>query len=715
MVEVTSGTTIHAGRIAGGLADSPSPYLRECARQTVPWRVWGREAFDEARRRDRLVFLDISMPWSNACRVMDRENYADARVVELLASGFVCVRVDGEERPDVDGRYQRLHQLLHRGHAAGHPLLAFLTPEGDLVFSSSFLPRTAADERTFPALLDRVGELWTRQRSDARRQAGELTSFFAALPLHTLTHEETLGGGNAEAVYRGMMAARHAAYPGFGPAEGPRFPAPEALRFLLEHAVDRQEARDLDTARQILEAMCRGGITDPLDGGLHRCTVDGQWRRPRHEKLLHGNAAHLELLCVAHQLSPDAGFDTAARATWDFLCTRMGREGGGYAASIAAAPAQASPEAYWGWTAEQVRAQLPGDVARLACLLWGIPEPTSPASAAAPVSAQPVSPYQAMTLEEARRHMSRHSPERLKAMREQARKALLEARDQRPAPPRDERLFTAPNARMVSASWRYAAVFSDSAAAEAARTTLALLEREAARPDGLFAHEARPQSGNGGGPFLADQVAMLAARLDSHEATGEPQFLEQGKVLARRILDSFADPAGITLTDCPRGDDDVATGPLLLPLIVYEDNEAPGPVSEFAYHLLRLERSTGETAWGAEARRLLRPAIPAVREAGHWYPTWGRAVAAWNNPVSVHVVGDAGDPKTHALLAAVHKTFRPRMALAVHSPGVSLPWLDPAVRPQRLPAAYCAGKKVSAVAYTPGDLEALLAEVYRQE
>lgn len=722
--DATSDTPAVSSGVASRLVDSPSPYLRECARQAVPWRVWGREAFEQARRLDRLVFLDSSMPWSNACRMMDRENYADAKVVERFARGFVCVRLDAEERPDVDGRYQRLHQLLHRGRAAGHPLLAFLTPEGDLVFSSSYLPRTSPDGRAFPELLDRVEELWSRQRDDARRQASALTSLFAALPQHSLSHELPLGGEDADAVYKGLMAVCHPAYAGFGPAQGPRFPAPEALRFLLERAVERNEPRDLDTARRILLAMCRGAITDVLDGGIHRCTVDGQWRRPRHEKLLHGNAAHLELLCLAHQLSPDPEFESAARATLNFLRARMSRKDGGFAASIAATPAEAetAPEDHWGWTAEQVRALLPADSARLACLIWGIPDSSSSASAPAspPVSAsspaaEPVSLFQAMTLAEAQRRMSRLSLDRLEQMREQARKTLLDARNKRPAPARDERLFTAPNARMVSALWRYAEVFSDPAAAESARQTLELLERDAARADGLFSHEARPRSGDGGGPFLADQVAMLTARLETHEATGEPQFLERAKLLARRILDTFADPSGITLTDRPRGDDDVATGPLLLPLIVYEDAETPGPISEFACQLLRLERATGEADWGGQARRLLRPAVAAVRESGHLYATWGLAAAAWNNPLSVHIVGDPDDPKTRALLAVARARFPPRMVIAVHPPGAPLPWLDPATRPSRHPAAYWVGKRSSAFVYTPTDLENLLAEAFRPD
>jgi hypothetical protein len=698
----------------GHLADSSSPYLNERAAQAVAWRLWGRGAFDEARRLDRLVFLDISMPWSNACLAMDRENYADAAVAELLSGGFVCIRVDGEERPDVDGRYQRLHQLLHYGRAAGHPLLAFLTPEGDLVFSSSALPRTDPEGRTFPALLEQMVELWKYRRPEVQRQARELTMLFAALPLQTLSHEETLGADDAEAVYKGLMARCHKHYPGFGPADGPRFPAPEALRFLLERAADRGRSEDLDTVRRILEAMRRGAVSDVLDGGLHRCTVDGAWREPRYEKLLHVNAAHLDLLCLAHRLSPDAEFEAEARETYVFLAARMSREGGGYAASIAAAHRNSSPEAYWAWTVEDMKRLLPPDGARLACMVWGIPPGPSESSDLHKVTLalppRPAPLCRTMSLAEAQRRMSRYSIKQLKTMREQARQTLLEARALRPAPPRDERLFTAPNARMVSALWRYAEVFSDPAAAESARMTLELLEREAARPDGLFAHEARPYSGEGGGPFLADQVAMLAARLDSHEATGDPQLLERGRLLARRILDTFADPSGITLTDRPHGGDDVATGPLLLPLIVYEDAETPGPISEFACQLLWLERATGEADWGGQARRLLRPAVAAVREAGHLYATWGRAVAAGNNPMSVHIVGDPNDPKTRGLLAAARARFQPRRVIAVHPPGASLPWLDPATRPSRLPAAYWVGKQASEFVYDPDELKILLAE-----
>jgi uncharacterized protein YyaL (SSP411 family) len=320
-----------------------------------------------------------------------------------------------------------------------------------------------------------------------------------------------------------------------------------------------------------------------------------------------------------------------------------------------------------------------------------------------------------MDLDAASQHMLRYSLKEVAALRDELRSRLLEARRRRPEPPLDPRRFTAPNARMVQAMWTYADATWDSGARETARAIAEYFEAHARRSDGLMAHQValpsasvsregakgRPKTGGVAPiPFLEDQSAWIAALLESHSATGEQQWLRRAEELTEATLAAFRDPSGFLLTDRPSpaalgGTDDPTTGPVAIPVIVYADERMPGPVSEMALNLAILWRATGEERWRKEAEQLLNFAAFAVEYNGRPYTTWAFAAELLEKGISVHVVGDAEDPKTQTLLRAARSVQRPYQIIAVHEPADNLPWAADAFSEQTIPFAYVVGRKVS--------------------
>ncbi len=717
-------------RLVNRLGESESPYLRERSDQPVAWQLWSAEAFDVAARLGRPVFLDLGVTWSDWGRRMDRENYRDTSVAARLNESFVCVRVDADERPDLDRRYRRLYALQTRDRGGGHPLLLFLTPRGDLFFGTSFLPREdpSGQGRDFSHLVEGVADLWSGKRETIEEEARRLTEIFAQLPYEALRPNGPITSATLESVHRAVVSDYSPRYPGFGPPEGPRFPSPWALRYLLAHGLAKRDTRDLSMVRSILRAMWEGAIVDPLEGGIHRYTIDGRWRFPRFEKLLDVNASHLWMLSLAQLVMPHPVQDAELRMDGSFLLKRLGpastgaagekhernngRSVGGFASSIGSTPPTGEPSQYWEWSRADLESFLPPDGVLLAGLLWGIPE----AERGTPEFETRYPLRRAMDLDVASRYMLRYSLKELASLRDEVQSRLLEARGDRPEPTLDARRFTAPNARMIQALWTYADATWESGARETAREIAEHFEANARRIDGLMAHRvallSTPASQGGversrepGGfapiPFLEDQSAWIAALLESHAATGEQRWLRRAEELTEATLAAFRDPSGFLLTDrlspaALRGTDDPTTGPVAVPVIVYEDEGMPGPVSEMALNLAILWRSTGEQRWREEAERLLNFAAFAVEYNGRPYTTWAYAAELLEEGISVHVVGGATDPKTQELLRVVRSVQRPYRVIAVHERGENLPWAGNAFAEETIPFAYVVGRKASA-------------------
>ena len=357
--------------MANRLARESSPYLLLHKDNPVDWYPWGEEAFARARAEDKPIFLSIGYSTCYWCHVMERESFSDPEIAREMNEGFVCVKVDREERPDVDEIYMAATQLITR--SGGWPNSVFLTPDLKPFFAGTYFPPADARGRPgFPqgpagpargvalpaSRAAPAGRAWWRRRCSEHLGSGRRAR-----------RARSPGAELVDAVREGLAARFDPEWGGFGPA--PKFPSPANLFFLLERAAD-DEAREMLVTT--LDRMARGGLMDQLAGGFHRYSTDEAWLVPHFEKMLYDNASLAWLYAEASALAPGAGFDRVARFTLDFVLREMTGPEGGFLSAIDA-ETDGHEGAYYTWTAEELDAALPGPEGRLFRAVYGLEGP----------------------------------------------------------------------------------------------------------------------------------------------------------------------------------------------------------------------------------------------------------------------------------------------------------------------------------------------------
>jgi len=340
------------------LATEPSAYLKSAAHQPVHWHPWGDAAFTRARTEDKPILLDIGAVWCHWCHVMDGESYEDARVADLLNADFVCIKVDRDERPDVDTRYQRAVQALTG--QGGWPLTAFLTPEGEVFFGGTYFPpeENHYGRPGFPSVLRQVAGIYRQQRDKVAENA-------KAIRHHVAQSLDEAQGGDVSATTLERAAAEMARlfdirYGGFGTA--PKFPHPAATQFLLARWHDTGEHWVRDVVEKTLTGMAKGGIRDHVGGGFHRYAVDERWIVPHFEKMAYDNSELLHAYLDAYAALGTPLFKRVARETVDWVLEVLSdRERGAFFTSQDADVRFGDDGDYWTWTLDEVRDALTDD------------------------------------------------------------------------------------------------------------------------------------------------------------------------------------------------------------------------------------------------------------------------------------------------------------------------------------------------------------------
>ncbi|HXI20841.1 MAG TPA: DUF255 domain-containing protein, partial [Gemmatimonadales bacterium] len=335
------------------LASSASTYLRAAAHQPIAWYPWSDEAFAAARRDDKPVLLDIGAAWCHWCHVMDGESYEDPALAEFLNQAFVCVKVDRDERPDVDARYQRAVQAV--SGQGGWPLTAFLTPDGQVFYGGTYFPPDGKYGRPgFRTVLEQVRRVYREQRDQVDQQALAIRRALASLE-----SEARPGGVTTDTLATGaqaMVELFDARNGGFGTS--PKFPHPAAVRFLLARARDTGDTRFGDIAALTLTRMARGGIHDQLAGGFHRYSVDDRWIVPHFEKMSYDNAELLRAYVDGALALDDPALAEVARGIVSFVREELADPEGGYGASQDADVGLEDDGDYFTWTREEAERAL---------------------------------------------------------------------------------------------------------------------------------------------------------------------------------------------------------------------------------------------------------------------------------------------------------------------------------------------------------------------
>lgn len=679
------------------LAQSSSPFLRHGAEQPVRWLPWGDAAFRQAREQDRPILLDIGAVWCHWCHVMDRESYGDSGTAALINEHFVPVKVDRDERPDVDARYQRAVQMMTG--QGGWPLTAFLTPDGQAFYGGTYFP---PDDRygrpSFRRVLTELSRVWREDRERAGEAARGLNERLSALAAAE-TEAGELDHALVDRTIESLARAFDARYGGFGGA--PKFPSAPALHLLLDRWAERRGEREERAVRGTLDGMARGGIRDQLGGGFHRYSVDARWNVPHFEKMAYDNALLLEAYARAASAWREPAYRDVCEDVVDYYRDVGGDvlERGGFPASQDADVGPDDDGAYWTWSLDEMRDAL-GDEAllRLARLRFGLDTPDG---------AMPEEPdrhvlYLARTADELAAELEL-PPAQVESMLAEARRALKAARDRRPRPFVDTTAYTGWSALLASgflAAERWAGVTGAADIALRALDRVARLELE---PDGL-PHRMEEADG---ARHLDDQAHAAAAFLDAFEWTQDARWLTHAERVLEVALERYRDDSG-GFRDRPR--DAGGAGLLEQPFRPIADAPEPAANPVLAIALLRAAALTGNDAYEPAADGVLRAFAGAATRLGTMANTYVRAVH-WLMAGSGHlvVVAEQDEP----LWAAALGCYRPRTVLRRLEPGAPAPDHLPEELHSMLsgdaPRAYlCAGSRCAAPVSNPTALRRLL-------
>jgi len=642
--------------MANRLAHEASPYLQQHAHNPVDWYPWGAEALARAKREDRPILLSIGYSACHWCHVMERESFENEATAALMNQWFVNVKVDREERPDLDQVYQLVVQLM--GRSGGWPLTVFLTPDQKPFFGGTYFP--PADRYGmpgFPKVLQAIWEAYRTRRDEVDAQSAELTSAIAGIVAG--------GGGGARGARGGGAAAAAAAatvspgvvsracrqlvarfddrHGGFG--DRPKFPSTMSLEVLLRGGEHTR-------VRRALDAMRAGGIWDQLGGGFHRYSTDERWLVPHFEKMLYDNALLLRLYVDGWRAWHDAEHAGTARAITGYVAREMtSPEGGFYATQDA--DSEGEEGKFFVWTPRDVDEACAGDddAARAARRVWGItPDGNFEESGATVLSVveRPRDAREAEALERARR-------------------AMFQARDRRPKPFRDEKILASWNGLMIGALADAGAALGEPSIVAMATRAMELVEaRLVAREGDTRARVLRHlKDGTARGPgFLDDHAFIGDAALDLYEATADPRWVGLARAVAEGILAHFYDAAGEGFFFTP---DDGES--LLVRAKDPYDHAVPSGASVASRLLLRLG-----TLVDARYARVAERAVEALAPAAAENPlgmsgTIGLIDRLVRGSVDVVLVGPRASDSTRALAREI---FRAPLHDRV------LGWADPA-------------------------------------
>ena len=645
------------------LADEQSPYLRQHKDNPVDWYPWGEAAFTKAREEDKPIFLSIGYSTCHWCHVMERESFEDEAVAQVLNDGFVPIKVDREERPDVDSIYMDVCQMM-RGQG-GWPLTVLLTPERKPFFAATYLPKEGRFQQTgLMDLLPRVRTLWQNDRDKLLEDAEEVTDL-----LRRSTEEE--GGGDAPGPQLLSDAARQLSrqfdrtHGGFGSA--PKFPAPHNLLFLLRHWHRTGEERALDMVTETLDQMRLGGLFDQVGYGFHRYSTDQQWKLPHFEKMLYDQAMHVLAYTEAYQATGEDRYETTAREVITYVLRDLQAPAGGFYSAEDADSENEEGEmeegAFYVWSTDAVRDLLDADLAELVIDVYNLsPEGNYQEESTGKRTGKNVLHLDRSLAEEAdRREMDEGV---LRERLDTARAALLEARADRPRPGLDDKVLTDWNGLMVAALATAARAFGEPEYEAAARQTAQFLQDEMHDAEGRLLHRYR--DGDAGIRATLDDYAFLTwGLLELYETTFEPQWLRAARDHMEACLDRFwdAERGGFYMTP----DDGEA---LIVRPKDANDGAMPSGNSVQLMNLLRLARFTGRTEFEDTAAALSRWAGSSARSrpTGHTALLMGLDWAL-GTPREVVVAGELEAEDTQSFIEVLRDTYSPTTVTLHRPPG----------------------------------------------
>ncbi|HLN50575.1 MAG TPA: thioredoxin domain-containing protein [Thermoplasmata archaeon] len=687
-----------SGPVARRLAGSSSVYLRAAAEQGIDWYPWGSEPFEVARRTGRPILLDIGASWCHWCHVMDETTYTDAEVGRLLRQHFVAVKVDRDEHPEVDRRYQR--QVGALTGEGGWPLTGFLSPGGELFLGGTYFPPDDGHGRPgLRRVLREVARLWREEPETIRQNSEAIQASLRRMRDRRTTTAPDLSRF-AEAVRTDIESGFDPVNAGFGTA--PKFPHPTTVSFLLWDAFANGREANAERARETLLRMADGGMYDQVGGGFHRYSVDEAWHIPHFEKMGIDNAELLGAYVQGVQRFDEPRFEEVVRGTLGWAREVLASPEGGWGASQDADNAPGDDGNYFTWTKAELKAALDPDEYRLVARVFGVgtdgrmhhdPERNVL--------------FRLLPVEGAAEGLSLSGTPN-EALRG-ALKTLRSVRARRPVPTVDPALYASINGRFVGAFARAGTVLEEPPAlAEARRAADRWLAR-AYDPARGIAHRLDRTGAKGFG-LLEDQVEFARGLLELSVATSEPRYLEPAVRLLELMDREYRGEDGLFRDIAPRLYDGPPIGGMSEPSYPLEDSPHLSANAAAALAFLRVGELTHDDLWTEKARALLSPIAARIGGAGLFAA--GSALASGyltTDPASVVVEGSG--PSAAALARAARRSPRPRLSVFVGQPPSPFSFPGPAAAastkgPSR--ALVCFGTSCGPPVTDPAELTKIL-------
>jgi uncharacterized protein YyaL (SSP411 family) len=639
------------------LEQSPSSYLRSARHQPVKWHPWGEAAFTRAQAENKPILLDIGAVWCHWCHVMDRESYEDPEMARIINEHFVAVKVDRDERPDVDARYQAAVSAI--SGQGGWPLTGFLTPDGRPYFGGTYFPRDDRYGRPgFGRVLLTMAQVW-RERSDEALES-------AASVMAAIEHNESFSGRGelslalVDKIAGSILSQFDPRNGGFGAQ--PKFPHPGALDLLLEMAMNRDNEQARDAFITTLEKMSRGGVYDQLAGGFHRYSVDERWVVPHFEKMLYDNTELLRNYIHGFQSFVREEFQITATEIVSWLDTTMtDRQRGGFYASQDADIDLDDDGDYFTWTLEEARLVLDPAELEVASVYYDIGElgdmhhDTAKNVLHRKHALEDIATLTGKTVDE------------LRPLAESARAKLLAARAERPTPFIDRTLYTGWNAMAVTAYLETARVLRMESCREFALLTLRRLLADAWSGEDLLQHVIAYPVRRGSEASSTDRVPgtlddyafTVHACIDAWLASGRMEFSHAAVKLADAMIARFYDRTAGAFNDSYTGE--APLGVLSARRRPLQDSPTPAGNPTAASALLRLEALTGRNDYREIAEDTLSTFSEIVGHFGLYAGSYGLAVERLLlDPLQIIVVGSGPEAARLEAMAvaryAVNKT-----------------------------------------------------------
>jgi uncharacterized protein YyaL (SSP411 family) len=618
------------------LANEASPYLRQHQHNPVDWYPWGDEAFAKAKKEDKPIFLSIGYSTCHWCHVMERESFEDDDVAKLLNEGFVSIKVDREERPDLDAIYMTVTQMMTG--SGGWPMTVILTPDKQPFFAATYIPKESKYGRLgMVELLPKITDVWTKERERILASAKQMTAALESTDDHT--PGDGLGKKELNLVVQQLAGAIDPVYGGLGRA--PKFPSPHTLLLLLRRHASTGDARALDAVKKTLNGMRKGGIWDHVGYGFHRYSTDREWLLPHFEKMLYDQALLTMAYTEAHQITNDPIYAQTAKETMTYVMRELQAPDGGYY-SAEDADSEGEEGKFYVWTQHEIENVL-GDTAATFISTYGVKSGGN-------------------FHDETSQKQTEDNILHIKAFDglanfKKERKTLFDLREKRIHPFKDRKVLTDWNGLMIGAAAYSGRVLGEKefidSATKAADFVLTSMRDENGR---LHKRSFNGKSGLRG--LLEDYAFMTWGLTELYQASGKTKYLYTALDLTDLVLKHFGSDGGGFFTVPDYGEK------LIVRQMEIYDGAIPSGNSVMLYNLVRLGHMTGNTEWLDKAEKSFRLFSNSVERGGAGHAFLLLAVdLAQSNPPEVVLYGAKDDPVIGKMRTSINSNYLPHVSI----------------------------------------------------